>query len=320
MTNPSVKRIIDAQVPWVSDIELQLSAAERRGMGIDDFVIRSALCREDPIRCAVPWIAVGSLILFEYLTRVKGYHLEIDYAYNYTAELRRDVVSSRIRELPDVCVHGIGPAATFMQDAFRLGYSPFMLLPQISHRVVVPRNDEPAKASSVSDGEFTFLCEEASSPWFYFDELKRRKLVASNAKRTKICHVEPDEMMKLLNDGNPDLRALIFFPHYALHETFGTCIARRSQPEVDNTKTVMFTHTRLNREPLRARCLNVALRNAWYELLERPASLDALIRNIFSKEDFLLFVSRSIGYQYAPKERVWQSPLPAHIAERLSST
>ncbi len=96
-------------------------------------------------------------------------------------------------------------------------------------------------------------------------------------------------MMNLLNEGNPELRALIFLPHYSLHEIFGACTSHRSEQGVDNTDAVMFTQARINREPLRLRCLNVALRNAWYELLERPAALEPIVAEMLSDDDFHSF-------------------------------
>ena len=294
LTSPSVQSRVSSKTRFWSELDESLNSAQRLGMGMHSTQIRRLLTPDQAIRVTVPWIEITPLVLFEYLKREKRYNLELDYEWAYTAEVRRALVSGSIEPLPDLCVLGIGPATTAIKQSKILPYGPLMLLPNISHRVITHKSASTNSSSLLSRGEYNFLCEEASTPEFCFEAMERCGTV--NRKKVAISHIEPDDAFRALREGNPDLRMLMFFPHYSVNELFNNCKAI-SIPGLTNDmqESVLFAHSTFLANKDRCLALNIALRNAWLELREKPHQLSALVSDLVEEPHFMQFFTRFTG-------------------------
>ena len=298
-SNPSVVKRIGDSAQFVDDVDLSLSSAERLGMGIQPELLKKNINRDEPLRVVCPWMMPGALALFEYLKTVKGFHLEIDYEWGYTAEVRRAVTNGYFDVAPDLFVLGVAPAATAIGQDAGMPYRPLMFVPSISHRVLMSQTAFDHEVCSLSYGEYQFLYEEASTPEFCFENLERSKFV--DRKTVQISHLEPDEATNALAQGDPNLKMIMFFPHYPINELFNGCRAVRfPDEEMGLQEGILFAHESLVDDRSRLRCLDVAIRNAWLELRNSPDKLSSLIEEIVAEKRFVEFLFRFTGMHNLP--------------------
>ena len=248
----------------------------------------------------------GALVILEYLKRVQGYNLEIDYEWAYSAEVRRAITNGDFKVAPDLFVLGNAPAATAIGQKESMPYKPLMFVPSITHKIITSGENTDSEAA-LGSGEYQFLCEEASTPEFCFDALERHGLVKKKAVGTS--HLEPDQATKRLSEGNPDLKMLMFFPHYNVNEILNGC--RTLKLPIENNgiqEGVLFAHESLFSDSFRLRSLDIAVRNAWLELRSNPEKLNSLVRELVAEERFIEFLYRFAGIRSLPQGALAISP------------
>ena len=295
--NPSIVNRAGSSAQFVHPLDLSLNSAQRLGMGVSASQLKQEVNRQEPLRVVCPWMMPGALAIFEYMKRIQGYHLEIDYEWGYSAEVRRAITKAHFEEAPDLFVLGIAPAATAVGQQSSVSYKPLMFVPSISHRVLTPKTGSYEQPSSLRYGQYYFLYEEASTPEFCFDHLERQGFVSR--KTVGISHLEPDEATKALAEGNPDLKMLMFFPHYQINELLSNCqVLRFPKEEMGLQEGVLFAHESLIAETKRLRCLNVAIRNAWLELRNKPKKLTHLCDQLVQEKRFTEFLFRFTGVHH----------------------
>lgn len=273
------------------EIDHDLYSSERLGLAEDDSEIRSALCGDTPIVCAVPPASAGAFALFTYLQEVKGYNITLSTHYPHAVEIARRILNHDFQELPDLCVLGVAPAAHILRGGRKSGYSALMRLPQISHAMVVPRRKSKIRSRHK---EFFLMKEEPSGPEFYFDRMVEAGVVSGNTANT--VHCEPDEMFPKLANADDSIRAIFYFPHYQINKTLNNCdcYSYDTGREVAN-EFFLFANNSILSEKKKMRCLNIAIRDAWLTLRENPAALDRTMDNIVSSDSYMSFLRRATG-------------------------
>ncbi len=297
--NPSIVRVAGKNVNFFDKIDSNLNSVQRLGMGVSQEEIKREFSEREPVRVVAPWIMYSPLILFEYLKRQKGFNFAIDYEWAYAIEVRRALEQNSFEHPPDLCVLAIGPAASLIAQGSKIAYRPLMLLPNISHRVLVPEAALAQNKPLLGRGEYYFLCEEPSSPEFCFEEMERKGVV--NRKQVSVSHLEPDEASLMLREQNPDARMLMFFPHYSVNSLLNNCVALPAFDGQSQMKeSVLFASENFLTNRKRSLYLDIALRNAWLELREDPSRIAKLIEELVSDQRFVRFFSRMSGLHNLP--------------------
>ncbi len=292
---PEFNRICPGKPSLISDIDRQLSASARLGLGVEEAEFKKHLAGETPIRVATACGQLGCGLLFEYLRQVKGYNIEIDHRYAYAIEIMRKMVAHSFINPPDLCALGIAPAGTLLGAKRKNEYQPLMLIPGMRHRVLASAGSS-TKSADISRGEYYFLHSDPSTSFFYFEDLENSGQV--NKNKVKYEHAEPYEITWALRDGDSDVRAIMFFPYYNLNVLYNNCRCLDQPKGEENVKDfVLFAHDSLMSNPEKARCLDIAIRDAWLELRRGGPVIDRLISYLLSNPVYLKFVKRVSGME-----------------------
>jgi len=278
----------------VSEIDCGLSSALRLGLHHDEGLMRRKLCAR-PLQCALPFILPAAMAVFQYLRCRQGYPFEVNYRYAYANELYRKIIAHELAAPPDLVALSLAPAANLMKHGGKTDYRPLMLLPGISHRLVAPRGGKGR--ISMDHGRYFLLHREPSTPEFYLDLRAERGLLRPS--RLSVEHCEPDEVPRLLAQGDPESRAAMFFPHYDLNLNYNRCAAIDQPSQGSNySPVVLFAHRSLFGDRELIVCLDVAIRDAWLKLRERPAEVAALVADNLHDEDYRCFLTRCCGLRH----------------------
>jgi hypothetical protein len=289
-THPAIASVINKQSSFVHEIELNLSSAARLGLGVDEAVIAKSLTRADPLRCSLTWTSTAALLIFLFLKKVKGYNIALDFQYQHAIELKRKLLRHEFTVLPDVCVLAIAPAADLIASRLRDEFSPHMLLPRISHGFIAPRTQHATPAC------IGITYEDFSTSLLTFDALQTQRPLSQ--KKFQIQHKEACESAQTLSTQPEGYGAVLCFPYYSLNTAFNNAELLAAPNTACAWQNVLFTHRALTADTQRLLHLNLAIRDAWLELLRRPDLIQSLVDLALADEQAVRAVWRFAGTQY----------------------
>lgn len=138
------------------------------------------------------------------------------------------------------------------------------------------------------------LHDDPSTSSFYFDGLVRTGKVKRGA--LSIEHGEPDDIPAAFAEGDPDLRAVSFFPFCDLVALGGEAQYIDRPQDYENMKDcVLFIHESLDETAAVTDALESLIRHAWITLRDDPSTLDQLVDQVFQSAETLQFLERSGG-------------------------
>jgi len=181
----------------------------------------------------------------------------------------------------------------------RSGFKPLMLLPGVSHGIVGVSNFQRSP-SPLSAANYAFIDDDPSVPSFLFDELTITHHIP--AHKTARLHLEPDETFAALRAGQADFRAILFFPHYQINRLFNGCTCVHVPPLSCNVEQmILFAHASFLADSDRARCLDIALRDAWLELRTNTRMREHILDLMIAHPDYMSTLLRSSGLYNFPQ-------------------
>ncbi len=297
--NESFVRVAGGPQPIVSPVDLDLSAAGRLGMCKTSESRLRAHCDQRPLNVACGVALFGALSLFEHLRFKKGHRIAVDYEFPHAVEIVRHLLAGRFDDLPDILILGIPPAATLISHPLGEEYRPFMLMPSVSQKIVAPLGEATSSVANGADrfaelnhGRFLLMGDDPSHPSFLFDALKRRGFARSDKIISE--SLEPDETVRELSAGDPDTRAILFFPYYDINRIFNGC-GYLANPVAGLGIVMAMMHRRVAEDENLVRALDVAVRDSWLKLRESALERELLVRRFIGDEKFVRAVSRFGG-------------------------
>lgn len=294
--DPSFSSVAGDACERILDLHSPRRSANWFGVVSDSNELRRQLTPDEPIRVAVPCTLPAGSVLFRYLRDIQGFNIELDSNFTHAVEIVRHLREGTFDNPPDLVVLGVAPAATVLSLPGSAGYSPFMLMPSLSQRVLSLKSK---KRSQVDRGEYVFLESEPSSASFYFHDLERMGVISRG--RVSVRNGEPHEVFAEIREGNPDLRAILFFPYHEINRVFNGCTFVDSMEEGVRNKAFLLASDSFSATKPRRLCLETALRNAWIELLRSPSTVDTLTRELCESSSYSRFLTRSSGLGLTPE-------------------
>ena len=143
------------------------------------------------------------------------------------------------------------------------------------------------------------VSRQTPNPEFYFDEL----VAGGDIKLSEIqvSHMEVSEVFAYLRLEEADVRAILFFPHYAFQEIYNDCQLLDSEKDSRSYKEMLlFARQSLLRNQPKAKALAIAIRNAWLELLESPNLLESATKTLLADQEYTSFLRRCAGLYQRP--------------------
>lgn len=266
-------------------VDVELVQSTPFGIPRDNSEREESLLYETPLRVAIPSPMPASVALFYYLKYVKGYPLEINTEDPHAVQIARKLVCGNYAPTPDICCIGTAPAATLIAQSSAHEFEPAMLLPRVSQRIVAAgrcSND----FSSLNHGEYLLIRDDPSIPSFIYDELSRNGHLKKN--KTKQSHMEPDQVLERLRKGNPDDKAILFFPHYHFNDWFNDCSFIPDPRQRPNSQEcILFLHRSLYSDKNKVRQLDIAIRKAWLELKTNHQALRQIVHKMVESPVYL---------------------------------
>lgn len=292
-TDPSFVKIAPANMPLVSEIDTELAGAHRLGTTADETMLRRYLSRNEPLRFGVTPSQTGLITILAYLQQVKGYNIAINFRYALTWEMMLGIRDGGNAQFPQCCAISTPTAAAMHQ--YRTPYRPLMVVPSASHHIVAPM--AAGNNASITRGDYHLLHEIPATPSFYYDTLVTTGAI--DPAQSCLTHVDPDTTSALLQSGNPDLRAILWFPHDVINQMFNNCLfltkRQTASGVIDN---ILVCHEELFHDPKWAQAIDIAIRDAWLTLRESPAMLDLVVQLMMANSEYLRFLCRCSGLHH----------------------
>lgn len=290
MNDPSFRKVSGNIESIIDEIDLSLSAAQRLGLAGMTAEIPRELESLGSIEVCVASPSVGSIAIFNHLMVNHNLNLRLNTDFPHAVDVLKYVMREEYQVPPGIICLGEAPAATFLGMGAP-GYHPLMFLPNVDHRVV---------SSNPGSGNDTFMmmCDEPSTASFYFEDLKRSgELTHFGVEKV---HKEPFEVFMDLKGTSEAVKAVLFFPYYDANLKFNNCVISDCSSSVPTTKEkVLFVHESIYRDSVRVRLLNVAIRNAWLELIENEALLGGMVGDLIKQPGFVKSLKRFTGIAWA---------------------
>ena len=292
--HPTVAKLSGSS-DFASSIDLALPSSWRLGLA-EDHYLRTHLAADSPLRIALPAAGPAASCIFTYLKHVKGYNLELDFCYPHAIEIAQRILRGQFEQQPDACVLGIAPASQLLGRQEKVPYHLLMMLPKNSQRVIAgagKSTGRPKKSLSFDRGDYFLLKDDPSNPQFYFDDLVMHGEI--NPRQVTLNHMEPDEVLSLFHDADENTRAILFFPHYHLNAQLNGSRFLDKEPRAGLKEMFLFVHERVYRSEHLARCLDIAIRDAWLTLRGNTALQYKMIDLLVSNELYRKYMYRACG-------------------------
>ncbi|MBL7662480.1 hypothetical protein JNK13_06985 [bacterium] len=279
----------------LSEVNHSLLVSERLGIE-DNIFAERILDRKEPLYFAAPASAPATWPLLMYLKDVRAYNLVLEYRFPHAIDIVRRFLKGQFTRLPDICILGIGPTGTLLARDQGKTYRPLMLMPALSHRMLAPEEALNNKKEN-SAAQISYLKDDPSTSSFYYDSLVSSGAVPG--RKFKTFHMEPDEAAKVLATGDPERRAILFFPHYALNQAYNRTVTLDQENNPARLQeSVLFVHQRIYEDQKLCQAIEIAIRNAWLTLSADHALLEELVQRLSSNDEFIRFLLRISGTQY----------------------
>ena len=198
----------------------------------------------------------------------------------------------------DLCAVADVPSAMLLAKKDLHNYSPIMLLPPVLQRIVANKSAETKlnNAQKLASGSYRSLFEFPSTAGVYFDQLVSSGTIGKNKIET--IHREPDEIARDLRSDDPDVRAILFFPYCYLNQTLNNSEII-DQPDLPGQAASMFLFgaDSLIHDRPQFQALQIALRDAWYELRRDPAARTSISSTLTGSPDFRRILERCSGFR-----------------------
>lgn len=295
--NESFVRVAGKRHSDINSLDVEHSAAGRLGMepALEKRLRSHTQKREITVACGVALF--GGLALFEHLRLRKGMQFNIDFRFPHAVEIARHLLNGRFSEQPDILVLGFPPTATLLAHPLGKDYTPLMVLPSVSQKIVAPEgggefNRQSERFRDLSYGRYLLMGDDPSHPLFLFEALERRGFVRPSS--VEIKSLEPDETVAELSSGNPDARAILFFPFYDINRIFNGC-SYLPNPMPSAGPVIAMVHRRIAGDRELVRALDIAVRDSWLKLRESESEREFLVRRFMQDEEFVRAVSRFSG-------------------------
>ena len=266
----------------ISGTELKLpktniSPHSRLGLGID-YENAKAILAESKI--ITPSTLIGPIILFHYLLNEEAFNFDYNCSYAHAVGMVSLIIKGQI--LPDVLCAGIAPAATLIGSKMGKEYVPLMLMPDSSQKIIAHKSTL-LKNRGLDFASYTYLKDEPSIPSFMLDELE--SIGKLSKKKVKLHHSEPDESFAVMMQGDPELRAALFFPHYNFNCEFNNCVALPDlRSKTNSQEVILLVHREKANDMKFVQTLEAVIRDTWLEMRLAPNLIKESINSLLEPE------------------------------------
>ncbi|NLF25945.1 MAG: hypothetical protein GX589_09865 [Deltaproteobacteria bacterium] len=289
------RRLSNGRGKPASDFDLNLPISGRLGIQANSAANRRALEACSPLRVAITVDQFGSLAIFKYLKHMRHFEIEVNFGCLTSSEMVKSCISGDLVKDSDACILSPYATAAVLAAGDKSAYRPFMLMPKTSRRVVAPKKSGKNKNKQLaSEGHYIFMRDSPSGGLMYFNRLMEQGCLKAGAVKT--THMELDEMGTMLSEGDPDLRAVIWFPFYRLHQAFNNCLfVDQESCRLGLQDSVLMVHERLLKNSAFAEALAVVIRGAWMELREDTAERELIAELLVQDPGHLKLLKRACG-------------------------
>lgn len=277
---------------FLSDTDVNLPTSLRLGcLSVDDRLERSLLGSQR-ITVALPAAMVGTLSILMHMKHAKGYNLDINYNFASTGELLHRMVTKDFARAPEICGLSIATAATLLGRQNAADFSPLMLTPKTSHRVICPRVS--GKRITSTGGSYVFDTRETSTASHFFEDLIDTRIISR--RKVSIDHMEAHEMPRILSSGDADVRAVLWFPFDRLNIAKNNCALLYGDGDPRQWKeTILFASKEFQRDKMRTVAFDAALRNAWIEMIENDSAVERVAEIMMADQQYVRTIFRYTG-------------------------
>jgi hypothetical protein len=170
-----------------------------------------------------------------------------------------------------------------------------MLMPKSSRRIVASGKARK-KSRAAGSKHYVFMQDSPSGGLMYFNRLVDHGCLKSDGPA--VTNMEIDEMGAVLESGDPDIRAIVWFPFYRLYEAFNSCFFVDDETFCMGLQdSVMLVHERISGDSAVAKALVTAIRGAWMELREESSAREMAAELIVNNSNHLKLLKRACGIQ-----------------------
>ncbi len=294
----SMREFVNKTDTLVSDIDLTLSPAAMLGTH-DPLDFARTFGDSPPLTVATMPIHAGAVAVLQHFSAKKGVPLDVNFRWVTSSQLVHEIIGGTIGEEPDLLTLNIGGAAWFKSLRHLHNYEVLMMMPNFSHRIMTPKMKESERKRGLDHGTYHIMYQIPSSSSIVFEDLHLTgKVTKSRVKRQETLITD---LTAVMAEGDPDARAIVPFPFHNILHAFAGCEAfDYSEGQSNERQTVLCVHRRLYENRRKAMLLDIALRDAWLELIENPAFVEKSVDRLMFNQGFRRMVDRISGVHRAP--------------------
>ncbi len=296
VNNPSVQALAGKEVRTLLELKPPSLSSDRLALHPSLSASGAVISETTPLRIAVSPAHAGTLAILTYLRDFRKLPIEIDYRYPHSVSLAQRMVDQNFsEESPELFSLTVATASTILHAKLQ-AYTPFLLMPKQSHRVIRPKKYASAKQTFE---RYLFMQDIPATESFYFDDMVREGALAD--RKYEAVHMEPDDVTWLLSEGDPELRAIIGFPHYTFNILFNYCEAV-DPPDVSYAlkPTILFHSQSLAAQPQRKQAAEMLIRDGWLTLKGDTQLLQRVIARLLHDTEYLQVLKRCVGLHALP--------------------
>lgn len=265
----------------------------RLGIAEHESLIRSALCRSEPVNIIAAPRPTAAEGIYLYLRYLRGYNLSLNCHYRSTTDLITGLIEDKMAVRPDVLVASPAGAAMLLGSQAAEEFIPLMFMAARPHAVILP-GDRPKIPANPYDGHFLICDHGHSGCAFYFESLIRSGMI--HPERITVEHVGLEQGLQALREQRDDCRLSTSLDPWRLLQWFHPFTPlETSRIEMSGMESVIFVHSSFAAEQDRAKRLEIAIRDAWLDLEDDTGALDIVLDLILEDREFLKLIKRSAG-------------------------
>lgn len=286
--NPSYQ-VLSRQTDMLNDfIEPQLP--DRLLLGLVEMKESAlAIQRLGAINIAMVAPEIGSIALVSLLRERYAIDIKAEYHFAHGAELLETILDSGA-EPPMLCVVPLAATNKCWQGRFAKLYSPVMLMPESTKKVIAGVRDSKREPQSHS-----YFVRQHTTASFFYDDLRRNKLAGKRIDTENLLYFV--EASRILREGAGEARAVLWFPFHKFNLWFNDC-TEVSVPWLPNrhpTNSILFMRRDLKDGRQNARHFSALVRSCWLSLLERPSNVGELASQLSGDLNYLQTLRRIGG-------------------------
>lgn len=262
----------------------------RMGLVEETSALKNDISKSKQLTVCVSAITVGALAILHCMKDRRNILLDIHCCYPSGIEIARGIIEQTLPFEPDICIAATPSAAEIMNSKHAKDYTPIMLLPRHTHRVLSSVSDKQHNFS----GSYGVHSENPSGSLFYYEALKKQGLFTN--QKANNFHCDSDDCLYYLHQGDKDFRTILWFPlgELAIDNGYARAVDDHTTPLGQNW-IFLLAHRRLIEKKPILQTFMAEVYHAWHTLRNDSEVRESIVQSLLEDSTYYNNLYRAAG-------------------------